>query len=575
MSTKYLQHATSALAICSLLTGLSWLIWTIALWYRLHLHIPWRDQYLILDLVVPILERGLQWKDVLAFLQPHYLSHRIALSRLLETADLVVGGGRNHIVYASAWLSMATIVAGFWYYWQSAFRDNWRLLAMFAGVLGCFLFGPSQVWNLIDPINASWALSFALTLLAFSWLLHRGGEVRWRDWLLVYTLTSLAAFSTFTGVIAWLLIPVAAWQCSYRSLAISAVVSCLLAFLYCRGLEIDATVAMQIADEFKSDNLRQAATDALASRTPLGILWRAALVLSWPLSGESPKVAGAIALLGSFTFLPTAARWLTSAGKGSAKFETWPVLAMLLAATCIGVALASRLGRIMQYPNTLYGPSDERYQTIVAVYWVCVMGIVLYTVSTCRPALQLCIVLAVILLTELLIRPAGNYLEQEIKSIELAKALFVRGARQEPDIVSQDWKNHFIPEYIFSFNEFFKQRSLAYFYRPNAPVRDESKPACAELHWYYSIETGRDNKPDSLHLRIPLPRFLITNEVWIRDREAEYTQLIPVHSGDYSPAALMRPSANLWTGILPDSTQPLELLAGGPAGITSMCTLQK
>ena len=49
----------------------------------------------------------------------------------------------------------------------------------------------------------------------------------------------------------------------------------------------------------------------------------------------------------------------------------------MLALMALGVALAVALGRVIEQPNHAHGPSYERYNTIVAVYWAGVFGLLL------------------------------------------------------------------------------------------------------------------------------------------------------------------------------------------------------
>ena len=141
---------------------------TLLLWWRWHPQLPWRDLFVILDGLRPLLaDAGTgEW---LAFLvEPHYAAHRIALPRLLVAADLQYFGARNLLLYLVGWVGLLLL-------WLLPLRLAGHTLGgrtalwwYLAGITGLFLFSPASLWNLANGINSAWHLSLSLAVAQLS-----------------------------------------------------------------------------------------------------------------------------------------------------------------------------------------------------------------------------------------------------------------------------------------------------------------------------------------------------------------------------------------------------------------------
>jgi hypothetical protein len=237
----------SMMAALALALGAFWFIWTVLLWYRLHPHLPWRDMFVILD---GLLKQPTLLTDWQLLIEPHYGAHRIAVPRLLVAMELRFFNGQNHLMYASAWIGIFTCLGILVHMARDYFEDNTSSHLFFIGIAATLMFAPAHLWNLVNAINASWHITFACALISF-YVLIRGYEPpgTW-TWVTAYVFATIAAFTTFAGVIVWLVLPVLAIRCSRVTLFTTLAISVLLAAAYSNGLSSDA----QIAVAWEGDN---------------------------------------------------------------------------------------------------------------------------------------------------------------------------------------------------------------------------------------------------------------------------------------------------------------------------------
>jgi len=566
------RYTAFVLAAMGLLIGLGWTLWTANLWFRLHLHLPWRDTRVILHQLVLALEAGDGWLTDL--FGAHYSAHRIAVPRLLVAADLMIGNGQNHLFYSAGWLSVVAILWMYFIVSRQAFRHAVPEQVLLAGLALCFLFGPSQLWNFINPINLSWHITLALSMAAFYCLLRRGAAVRRRDWLMAYGLSSLAAFTTFGGVICWLLLPLAGSRASGRAIMYSLAVSIAFAALYSWNLKADATLVLdwEQGPAEALQRMHEAAAAALEATTPVSVVRRGATMLAWPLSERYPTPASILVLTSSLLFLPTLIVSVHWRPRGKTGPDNLSMLCLLLAALCIGIALAIQLGRMMQPAEShIHGPSFERYQTVVGLYWMAFFGLLLDYARRWPAIGGNAAMLSSIALTWLLMVPGGTYLSQEVASISSAMRIYADGERGNLKLTGA-----FRPEYLFRFDEFFRSRKIAYRSALRHPPAREAVADCAEvLAWLKSLP---GEQPGEIELTLALPprHFLLTRELWLTAGGERIGRLYPVHTGDSSALALVSAGRNQWRGTMDmDKGEAMRanLVAVVPLGARTICSV--
>lgn len=567
----YSRLATAALAAAASGLALAWFVWTWLMWSRWHPHLPWRDLFVIIDDLKPLFDSSWQLADLHFLFDAHYAAHRIAVPRLLVYADLMFFAGRGHVLYAAGWMSIATILLLLAWRSRHVFAGQRALWFFFIALSALIFFSPAHWWNLTNAINTSWHLSFAFALGALL-LLTRSREVPGiGTCLLAYTLATLSAFTTFAGVIAWLILPVLVRGTS-RSLLLGCVVaSAVCTFLYLQGVSSDAGIAARWegGGAAATAELRAAGEAALAGNSLRRIVTGAGSVLCWPLSEKRPVLAGVLFLV---SLGGLAAAWLGQLRVGRRTVSaSWFLLCAGFASLALGTALAIQLGRLIEQANYAHGPSYERYNTIVAVYWTAISGLVAGwlrsaggTVCVLSMALLLVAVLA-------LQYPSGRYLEQEIGSFETAARLYAGGEKPFLRPKRDGRARRFKPEYVYSFDSLFTANQLAYA-RPEAlPAGVGDNKPCSPEAFIFRTGEGPRSGLSSVRLRLPEPLSWLARDVVLSRGGRLLVRLHAEHVGEFSALSLLASEGSEWRGIIKDrdlvakNTLVSVNLAGGGA----------
>ncbi|MEH6592414.1 MAG: hypothetical protein V7746_19265 [Halioglobus sp.] len=536
----------------ALVLGAFWCLWTLTLWYRLHPHLPWRDLFVILDDLLPLLQGKAHWQDWRVLIEPHYAAHRIAIPRLLVAFDVSFFSGQNHTLYSGAWIGLFTCLVIYMAMAKDYFRDDTLAWFFCLGIVSTVFFAPAHLWNLINAINASWHITFACAFASFFVLLRRPGKPGVLAWTLAYCLATVAAFTTFAGVILWLMLPVLAINTSRRTLILTAGFSLLLTASYTSGLSSDA----EIASNWKTgsaeivNKMHTTGVEAIAQNTPLVIVKKAMVLLAWPFSQENPAIAFILVGLSLLALAYHGILFLKSQFSEKYEVSPWLKLCVLIAILCFGVALAIQLGRVIEQPNHADGPSFERYNTVVAVYWAGIFGLVLSQLTRLPDALRLTLMTFSLLVVNLLITPQGSYLQQEILSVESAAELFARG--ETPALKGKQGKRllRSRPEYIYKFEPFFAAGKLAYLAPREHVTRTSDLENCSPAVLMPVLSPSPRPGYDKVHTRIRGFYGFIARDIQLRDDNTLAARLIAKHRGNYTPLALIKPDNTSWEGLI-------------------------
>jgi hypothetical protein len=560
----------TGVALCSL-------AWTATFWFRYHPHLPWQDLYVLWTNLLPLLETGELDRNTLAtLLEPHYASHRIFLPRLLVVLDVVQFHGQGHALYASGWGSLFALWAMFA---RTAARlgNGDRAGTMFGAALGgILLFAPPGAWNLANPINSSWHLGLALALGSF--LVALTGFKRSNALALpaAYVLATLAALTNFAGVIAWLLLPLIAVPAGWRTVSFASVASGLLTALYLQGVSSDAAIAMrwEYGDPQSAAALRSMASEALAGNGLASVASKTLRFLGWPLAQSAPLPAALLVMASFLVVLASAFRWLRGWRRRS-DAAPWLMFAIACAGLCIGTAIATQLGRVIEQPNYAHGPSFERYQTVVGVYWSACAALTLMFARELR-ALPRSLAWGACLMVAILIgAPGSACLKQEVQSAEYASRLFLLGEHpgwREP----QDGALlRFQPEFVFTFDAFMARRELAY----HSPIpiirRTTGSPQCSEMGLYVLVDGDGPGGSVRLTAQWPAWQSLWTRGLVLYVDSRPVGRMNPHHTGGYTPADLMSPTLTRWEGMADAKmihNARWEIGVETPLGMRSLCT---
>lgn len=573
LTTKVLHRGLWCwVALACVLAALTSL-WSALMWWRWHPHLPWRDIYLVIEQLQPLFSGSATLEDWRSLAQPHYAAHRILVPRLLVALDLALFGGRNHLLYLAGVMALGVMVALQLRLLRSQLEGDGKLSLFFFAVVVLIWFAPANWWNLTNAINTSWHLSLALSVLAFYVVATQDAGSRWR-WPLAYALATTAAFTTFAGVIAWLMLPLLAVLQGRRHVLVAAVVSAVFTLLYLQGIRSDAAVASHWVggDAAAAEAMRALGQAALADNGVVQIATKTLRFISWPLSEQGLFVPGVLLALSLWPLVLTCRQLFTQVRNGAVEVPVAVRWASATALFCLGVAVAVQLGRVVEQPNYAHGPSFERYMTVVSLYWTSVVVLLgararAWSLGVCSLVVPLMLVVAVVLA-----RPWGDYLKQEVDSLSVAHRLYAGGEKPHLRPPGLNPQQRARPEYVYHFDAFFEKQGAAYFGAP-AERPAESPPTCGNLALEVAPATRAMTRVEigarglqALWLR----ELLLLGEGGIRVR------LGPEHRGDYQPVALLAPQHTVWVGLLPAAEQlPERLILRQrlPGGIIRDCQM--
>jgi len=552
-----LLHLMVAFALA---LGAFWFLWTLILWFRLHPHLPWRDLFVILD---GMSKQTVIFGDWQFLLEPHYGAHRIAVPRLLVALDLRFFNGQNHVLYASAWIGIFTCLGVFVYWARGYFKDSVASQWFFIGIATTLMFAPAHLWNLVNAINASWHITFSCAALAFTVLLRESRPPGIQAWIAAYTFASVAAFTTFAGVIVWLLLPVLALRYSRFTLFATLTISIALAATYTNGLSSDAEIAVAWEGENTEviEKIKATGKEAIANNTPIVIIVKTLKILAWPLSSEKTITGTLLVCLSLCLLAYCGIRFLRSEYLRQDVSHPWVKLCLMASILALGTTIAIGLGRLIEQPNHPDGPSFERYNTVAAIYWTGIMGLALSALNFLGNFHRLLLMGSCLIITALLVYPEGNYLQQEVKSMEHASRLYASGENPNLRPRGGDKLRRFKPEYVFHFEPLFKEKELAYLAPDEPPSLSEAPLSeCPTDSVIASYSKSNIKGHKTIEVRLGIVQSILTRELLVYSESEFLARLHQNHTGDYTPIALARPSSNVFTGQVPSQQARMGLL---------------
>ncbi len=537
---------SSLFALAALCVALYWLFWTSVIWFRFHPHLPWRDLFVVLRDIIALKGQALDAAALGSWLAPHYEAHRILLPRLLMSADIHLLGGHNHAFYASGLIAMVIIWLLCWGTARS-YLEHKSAVLFYACLTLCWLASPAHSWNMINAINTAWHLTMAFSLLGFFALLRPRDGPALGHWLIALVCTILAAFSTFGGVVAVLLLPVYALFFDRQRFILVIILSGLFTWWYTRGMVSDAHLATEwdVGSPEIIELIREQARAALSNHTIPDMLDRTVRFLSWPAASASDIWPRVISAAAAFTVLMTWLAIIVSTFKRGLHVDRWVVFCLLGASLALGIALATQLGRVLDQPNHAHGPSLERYQTVVVCFWICWLGMIRGLMPPDRIWVDLGFAGVAGALTIYLNSMTGAYLNEEIKSSIAAAELYSQGEYRVNRGLSLPVGSRFEPEYVYQFDSFFQDNQAGYHAGiPNLGSEGTGRD-CASLG-FRSIDFEVDDKSIDLAIAASAPGiWQLRDLVLFRDGEF-IVRLTPRHHGDFTPGSLIDPGRNYW-----------------------------
>ncbi|MCZ6829300.1 MAG: hypothetical protein O7F73_06885 [Gammaproteobacteria bacterium] len=578
------QLSAALISLTLLLVAGALVLWTLALWYKYHPHMPWRDTLPLLRDLLTIFEGNYTGTDLLALLEPHYTAHRVLVPRLLLLLDLRLFAGQSHLFFAVGWASMALLLLLQGSAARSYFRGCRTGLLASLTLFTIFLFAPTHLWNLLNPLNSSWHLSIALSMLALFVAGAQHTPLSARRVTVAYTLLTLAALTNFSGVIAWLLLPVLFLLDRRRYSVWAFVGSGLFVLIYIQGVASDAEIALNItADLPPSDavqDMEQEAQAVLANNNLWLVIARTVDLLAWPLSRGSqhwPRIPVVLSLLGlASLWVYTIRNWWLH----RSRLHPWLVFCLLGASLCLGIAASVQFGRLLTYPDAIHGPSPARYQTFIVGYWAYISGLAVSLGGRRAGWRQTSVLALTCAVALLLVLAPGATLARQLKSAEYAAMLYLVGEQQELKSAPQSMAASFTSDYALAFDALFSSHGLAYHAAVSIPERRQDLPLCSNLG--VQLEKSDPLAPLSLVMapnadfqtliaRVQGSAGMGIRHILIFNGPRLAGRLGPQHRGDFSPRQLAQAGHYEWLGGYmksaasePWSTVSLEALLSPP-----------
>ena len=543
------HHLLRLTALATLVVGVYFVLTSLYLWQQLHVHIPIKDSLHQLPLVQTVLEHGFWSTTPDDWLAPFAGAHRIAITRLLMALDYGYFGGQNHLIYASAWLSVVTLALVYVSTFRKSYRSARSLLLFVVGLTFIFLLSHTQVWNLINPINNSWYVALAASALGIYLIANKPAAPTPFCFVAAYALALVAALSNFAGVIAWLVLPLLILSRSVRAAGIAALVSTVFMTLYLHQIAPDTAGLLQnsdFMDQVKDTGAEQATVLQYWLQQGGKVFTKVCLYLGSPLSIDHPRLANVTVVSSLFI---VAAGWLQLVMfrfSGQRRHNAWLELTLAMATLCLGVAIATQMGRVL-----FSSPTADRYQTVVMVYWLSVCGLMLFfglqagadkRLSPLTAAL-LCLCVAAILLVN-----AAGSVPRSVKMAEAANRTTVLG---ELDVVDAAIHRSLLAinkrDYFTEFSDFFRRHRVAYQASTVQPTGFEAAEECGFISlnarpsiWpgIYFVEASIDDRWAKQQRQIPLSTI----------RGDRIGHLFPVYGDKVGIVALLTGEKSRWQG---------------------------
>jgi hypothetical protein len=554
------------------------------LWFRHHPHMPWRDALPLLRDLQPLLDGDWSSEHVWQQIQPHYTAHRVLILRALLFLDIQFLSGSGHLLYFTGWLSLLSILGLYSYGAQRHMGQNSSLLIFSIAIAISLLCMPSHLWNFINPVCAGWLLSFALSVTAFWLLLKQPGQATAGNLALAYTLILIAAFVVFSGVLAWLVVPGLLLLRRHPAWPVAALLSLAFVSLYTIGISSDAKIALQMLESIdpnKSEVYSLELQAAIDANTAGSVFLKSLDLIGWPLS-SSQLVLARLMALGSlavliYTAINAGRRW----HHRETELPLWTLWCAIAALFCLGNIFTVSLGRVLEYQDLLHGPSPERHQTMVVLYWLFIAGTVCGWLNDLRQSSQVFGMTALGLLSlALVFLPSRDILKNEFISTEFAGYLFLVGEQPELRAPPQKLGLQLTPHYPLAFDEWFDHRDIAY----HAPLHFPEAKTLSSCTDQFEPEIGRTNPLLLTALQVEPPfaeiqfnwhghRSLLSREIVLTREGNIVGRLVPSHQGDYSWLRMLDPQINQWRGGVLDANamQGTQMWSLGLFGWTLQC----
>jgi hypothetical protein len=485
------------------------------MWMQFYLHFPVKDFLHQMVFVQDVLEGGVFSRSLTDWLAPHAGAHRIADIRLAMVMDFKYFGGQNNLIYSITWVSILAMLLVILKTFRQSYKPELAVSLFVAGISLIFLTSYTQLENLINPINSSWYLALAASALSIYAITSRSTPPSALYFVIAYLLAVVAAFSNFSGVIVWLLLPVLIGFRSLRAGLLASVITGLFLTPYITGVSpSDGGQFGSTALDSPEFSIGEQLTILAYSQwmKGLAILSKAFSYLGSPLSIEHPSWAAVMVGLSIVVIVSGWWELFKRRFSGGIWHHPWLETMLAMATLNLGIAIATQLGRIF-----FSDPTAARYQTVVMSYWLSICALILYFGLKTRrdksmwqfASSTLCLVLAalLLLLSPLPIARAVKFAETADRISALALLGIPPG--NEYGILSP-LKT---PDIVIDLDRYYRANSTGYWHNVSSQIEFDGSVVCDEVNlsvepseWpNISVVTGHiDSGWAYLHRQVPV-----------------------------------------------------------------------
>jgi len=329
---------------------------------------PYRDMWITMDFIRGWFSEDTSFVDLFSL---HGGAHRLAVPKLLFLVDYGVFSGSNLFLVFCAVLIQLSMVTLLWLWVRDepTLTSGSRLFLVALTLL--FMFNATQLENFLYTFDVQWFITVAAAAWALRyWVLACSTGAPFISRRNRYALAGgvwglISLFSSFSGICAWLLLPLLVFVYKRRGWSVAWVACVVVAMvvIYTRGPFGGTTDWIGIPGEVTVLKLLH----FVVALTMLWMKW-IFLYLGSPLGREYFGLA-AIFVSGSFIFLMFQGFRLWRSG--SAAFSSFQIWCLFIALFAAAVGFITGWGR-MHMVNTA---DEDRYQSVVALYWLGVFSL--------------------------------------------------------------------------------------------------------------------------------------------------------------------------------------------------------
>lgn len=355
MNFKQVLHPRNFWPYLAIVLGVCAAAYSISRAWLWSIDFPVNDQLTQLELIRQFLRDGIgstSWHD---WTKPHAGAHRIAILRWAMALDYRYFSGNNLVIYTLTVVALAIAIVCY-LRWIRGSKTLDTPMALICGSLVFYwVLNPSQILNMISPINNSWLIAHALISASLYLLLAPNRLTLWKA-IAATLVSTAAAYTLFSGVVALAAVLLVIILRDSRIAIRLSIPILLLLFVLTNGY------GNRIALPVFPDGSAVFAKYVAVGYNLMTSVWR---TLGSPLHVSSDQLAIGVSALFSIYVLYLAVAMIARGWCAGDRYQRFMAFCVIMAAISMALTLSIVLGRWVFGLN-----STTRYQTIISFFWL-------------------------------------------------------------------------------------------------------------------------------------------------------------------------------------------------------------